>query len=139
MGRGRSPEMTSSVSHLASAPAGESQGGVHGAASCSRRGTNHEMASIHCQGAAHPPQAQARRSGRRGRFTELGSRGAGAWSQALLRIPEVDGVKLSAGAHTAGATSALQTRSHAILTARPGAGHCYSSQFVNDESEVQRG
>lgn len=58
VGRGRSPEMTSSVSHSASAPAGESLGGVHGAAYCSRRGTNHEMASIHCQGAAHPPWAQ---------------------------------------------------------------------------------
>lgn len=36
-------EMTSSVGHSASAPAGESQGGVYGAASCNRRGTNCKM------------------------------------------------------------------------------------------------
>lgn len=59
----RGPEMTSSMSHSVSAPAGESQGEVYGAASCSMRRTNHEMALIHCQGAAHPPWAQAGRSG----------------------------------------------------------------------------
>lgn len=50
VGGGSRPEMTSSVSHSVSAPAGESHGGVDGTASCSRQGTNHEMASIHCRG-----------------------------------------------------------------------------------------
>lgn len=42
-GGGRGPGMTSSVSHPASALAGESQGGVYGFASHSRVGTNHKV------------------------------------------------------------------------------------------------
>ena len=70
------PEMTSSVSHSASAPAAESQGGGYGTASCSRQGANPEMALVHCQGVAHPSRAQARRSGCRRRFPDLGDRRA---------------------------------------------------------------
>lgn len=99
--------MTSSMSHSASAVAGESQGGVYGAALCSRRGSIPEMALIHRQGVVPPPWAQAGRSGCRRRFAELGGRRAAGPRQALLCTPELD-VKLSVSAGTAGATTALQ-------------------------------
>lgn len=106
MGEG-GPEMTSSMSHPASAVAGESQGGVYGAALCSRRGSIPEMALIHRQGVAPPPWAQAGRSGRRRRFAELGGRRAAGSRQALPCTPELE-LKLSVSAGTAGATTALQ-------------------------------
>lgn len=61
----RGPGMTSSVSHPASALAGESQGGVYGFVSHSR-----VEPTTRRSGGGSPPQAQAWRSGY-GRFTKL--------------------------------------------------------------------
>lgn len=89
-------------------------------------------------GVAHPPWVQAWRSGRGRRFTGLGGRRAEGLEVGFAVHPWMGARAVHWCSHCRH-HECLQKWSHPLLIAIPGGRHYYSSQFVDDDSEAQRG